>query len=74
MQQTHTQTMQQTQMHKAVDGRVEVKMLLSHQRHSDFSRVMLKLHSFLQIIPSFLSLYIFSSLKIEEKVLLQQQP
>ena len=37
--QAHTQTMQQTRMHKAVAGRVKVKMLLSRQRQSDYNCV-----------------------------------
>ena len=35
--QSHTHTMQQTYTHKAVTGRVEVKMLLSRRRQSEYS-------------------------------------
>ena len=35
--QSHTHTMQQTHMHKAVTGRVEAKKLLSRRRQSEYS-------------------------------------
>ena len=37
--QAHMQTMQQAHMHKAVARRVEVKMLLSRRRQSDFRHI-----------------------------------
>ena len=54
--QARTQTMQQTHTHKAVAGRVEVKMLLSRREQSDYRAVVPS--------PSCLSLSLSSNFKL----------